>query len=62
MHLPNTEYGYLAWELLAGKPHVVEEDIIIAEREAKPYVERSDAELLRSMNEIDLEDGMSEHL
>ena len=62
MHLPNTEYGYLAWELLAGLPHIVEEDIIIAEREAKPYVERSDAELLRSMNEIELEDGMSEHL
>ena len=58
IHLPNTEYGYLAWELLAGLPHGVDEDIIIAEREAKPYVEPTDAELLRAMNDIVLEDDM----
>jgi len=62
MHLPNTEYGYLAWELLPGLPHSVEVDIIEAEREAKPYVEATDAELLRTMSEIDLEEGMTEHL
>ena len=45
IHPPASAYGYLAWELLNGRPNPVSEDVLIRERAERPYVPPSDAEL-----------------